>query len=64
MWELNELFRCSTAFFILITMTIAIKILAYIFMIQSWKWFLESHDHFLNCFCFSGFYDDISFVLS
>lgn len=58
---MDDFFSCIMIFFILITMIIAIKFWAYIFMIQSWKGFLESHDHFLNCFRLSGFYYDISY---
>lgn len=42
-------------------LVIAIKFLADISMIQSWKWFLEFQDRLLNCFCLSGFYYEISY---
>lgn len=61
MWESNDFFGFSTVFFILIIMIITIVFLAYTSMIQSWKWFLEFHDHLLNCFCFSSFYYDICY---
>lgn len=62
-WEVEggrmKVSGCGSVLFSLITM-ITVKLLAYDSMIQSQKWFLEFHDH-LNCFCFLGFYYEISY---